>query len=92
MSSLLDCLCVSAVCARRGITDSETATQPSSTNSGPTRADELTLTRGTCFAASRLEFAAVVGLQKFWWLQLLLCVWGAARFCLVFFSSNAQGL
>ena len=55
-------------------------------------AGEYGLTRGTCFAARRLEVLAVAGLLWTSW-----CVLGGADFFVfffppIFFSSNAYGL
>ena len=68
-------------------TDCERCTKPISTNLGSLEeAGEYTLTRGTCFAACRLEVVAVAGLLWISW-----CVLSAAGFS-VFFSSKAHGL
>ena len=42
-------------------TDCENCTRPISTNPGSMKAGEYGLTRGTCFAARRLELGAVAG-------------------------------
>lgn len=47
------------LCVRRGLIDCETCTRPIYTNPEPTGARELTLTRGTCYVASRLELVTV---------------------------------
>ena len=65
-------------------TDCKNCTRPISTNPGSMKAGEYGLTRGTCFAARRLELGAVVGRLSISW-----CVLGSADFfrfsCLFFF-------
>ena len=84
------CLSVCVTCVV--FTDYESCTRPISTNPEPMEAGEYGLTRGTCFAACRLEVVAVAGLLWISW-----CVLGAADFFVFsfffrFFSSNAHGL
>ena len=84
------CVCVRVTFVL--FTDCDSCTTPISTNPGSMEAGECGLTRGTCFAARRLELFAVAGLLWISW-----CVLGAAGFfCVffppVFFSSNAHGL
>ena len=71
--------------------DCESCTRPISTNLGSMKAVEYEQTRGTCFAARRLEVVAVTGLLWMSW-----CVSGGADFFVLFFytffSSNAHGL
>ena len=59
--------------------DCERSTRSISTNPGSMKAGEYGLTRGTCFAARRLELFAVAG-----WLWISLCVLGGADFFRVF--------
>ena len=56
-------------------TDCESCTRPIFTNPGSMEAGECGLTRGTCFAARRLELVAVAGLLWMSW-----CVLGGADF------------
>ena len=59
----LVCLCVcQCVYDMRRFTDGESCTRPIFTNPGSMEAGECGLTRGTCFAARRLELVAVAGL------------------------------
>ena len=65
---------------------------PISINPGSMEAGEYGLTRGTCFAAHRLEVVAVAGL-----LWISCCVLGGADFFVFLFRffflpSNAHGL
>ena len=65
-------------------TDCESCTRPISTNPGSMEAGEYGPTRGTCFAAHRLELVAVTGRLWISW-----CVSGGAiffRFFVRFFS------
>ena len=64
-------------------TDRESCTRPISENPASMEAGECGLTRGTCFAARRLELVAVAGRL---WISLRVCG-GAA-----FFFPNAHGL
>ena len=62
-------------------TDCESCTRPIFTNPRSMEAGEYGLTRGTCFAARRLEFVAVAGLLRLSW-----CVLGGVDyFVLLFF-------
>ena len=65
------CVCVTDVV----LTDCESCTRPISTNPGSMEAGEYGLTRGTCFAACRLEVVAVAGPLSISW-----CVLDAAGF------------
>ena len=64
-------LCVTFVV----FTDCESCTRPICTNPVSMEAGECGLTRGTCFAARRLELVAVAGLLWMSW-----CVLGGADF------------
>ena len=57
----LVCLCVSVCVMFVVFTDCESCTRPISTNPGSTEPGEYGLTRGTCFAARRLELVATAG-------------------------------
>ena len=76
------CVCVTFVVS----TDCETCTRPISTNPGSMEAGECGLTRGTRFAARRLELVAVAGRLWMSW-----CVSGEAGFfggvCSIFLFS-----
>ena len=62
--------------------DCESCTRPIFTNPASMEAGEYGLTRGTCFAARRLELAAVAGRLRISW-----CVLGGANFFSVFSMS-----
>ena len=53
--------CVSTCVTFVVFTDCESCTRPISTNPGSMEAGECGLTRGTCFAARRLDLVAVAG-------------------------------
>ena len=79
--SLSVCLCMCVCVTFVVFTDCEGCTRPISTNPGSMEAGECGLTRGTCFAARRLELVAVAGRLWISW-----CVQGGADFFVFFFS------
>ena len=86
VSCVCQCACVTFVV----FTDCESCTRPISTNPGSMEAGKCGLTRGTCFAARRLELVAVAERLWIWW-----CVLGWADFFRVLFAlfpSNEHGL
>ena len=87
IDSLSGYVCVTFVV----FTDFESCTRPISTNSRSMEAGEYGLTRGTCFAARRLEVVAVAGLPWISW--CFGCGGIFSRFFFAFFfPSNAHGL
>ena len=73
-------MCLSVCVTFVVFTDCESCTRPISTNPGSMEAGECGLTRGTRFAARRLELVAVAGRLWISW-----CVLGGADFFVFFF-------